>query len=99
MRKRSIFTTSLTFDTTSTTPYLENPFPLPPTNHPCSLTMDNDPTKYNLKIMRISQKKNTNASVYRSHLLKILNSFPDATLCFTDDSKIGNRTGFAYLKQ
>jgi len=58
--------------------------------------MDNDPTKYNLKIMRISRKKTTNASVYRIHFLEILNSFPDATLCFTDGSKIGNRTGFAY---
>jgi len=48
-----------------------------------------------LKLCEFS-KKTTNASVYRTHFLKILNSFPDATLRFTDGSKIENRTGFAY---
>ena len=34
--------------------------------------------------------------IYRSHLLEIVNVFPDTTLCFTDGSKIGNRIGFTY---
>jgi len=41
-------------------------------------------------------KNSTIATVYRSLFLEILNSFPDAILCFTDGSKIGDRTGFAY---
>jgi len=41
-------------------------------------------------------RKSTIASIHRSHFLEIINAFPDATLCFTDGSKIGNRIGFAY---
>jgi len=41
-------------------------------------------------------KNFTIATVYRSLFLEILNSFPGAILCFTDESKIGDRTGFAY---
>ena len=43
--------------------------------------MDNAPTKYNLKFIRIPppplQKKTTDALVYRTHFLEILNSFPE----------------------
>jgi len=41
-------------------------------------------------------KKSIIASIYRSHFLKLVNAFPDATLHFIDCSKIGNRVGFAY---
>jgi len=37
------------------------------------------------------------ATIYHAHILEILDSLPDAILCFTDGSKIGNRTGFAFF--
>ena len=42
-------------------------------------------------------KNSTIATVYRFLFLEILNSLPGAILCFIDGSKIGDRTGFAYL--
>jgi len=34
--------------------------------------------------------------ICRTHFLEILNSFPNAVLCFTDGSKFKNKVGFAY---
>ena len=41
-------------------------------------------------------RKTTNATIYRTHFLEILNSFPKAVPCFTDGSKFKKRVGFAY---
>jgi len=41
-------------------------------------------------------KKSTIAFIYRSHFLEIVNAFPDTALCFTHDSKIGNKIRFAH---
>jgi len=53
--------------------------------------MDHDPIQYNS-----SPKKATPATIYHADFLEILDSLPDAIPCFTDESKIGNRTGFAF---
>jgi len=76
----------LTFHTTSTTPpYLKTPI--------STASYQSSPPSHHYANF---PKKTTNVSVYRTHFLEILNCFPDATLCFTDGSNIGNRTGFAY---
>jgi len=43
-----------------------------------------------------TSQKTTNATIYRTHFLEILNSFANAVLCFTDGSKSKNKVGFAY---
>jgi len=41
-------------------------------------------------------KKATPATIYHAHFLEIIDSLPDAILCFTHGPKIGNRTSFAF---
>ena len=47
------------------------------------------------QIMRISQTFHT-PSVYRSIFSEILHSFPDAIPCFTDGSRMSERSGFVF---
>jgi len=41
-------------------------------------------------------KKSTNSAIYRSHFSEIINSFPNAVFCYTDDTKFNNRVGGAF---
>ena len=49
-------------------------------------------------ILKLNQfpKNKTPSAVYRSHYSDILNTFPNATICYTDGSKTDKRVGFAY---
>ena len=49
-------------------------------------------------ILKLSDfpKSSTPSIVYKTHLNEITNHFPNATHCYTDGSKLKNRTGFAY---
>jgi len=49
----------------------------------------------NLNLLALLQKT-TNTTIYRTHFLEILYSFPKAVLCFTNGSKFKNKVGFSY---
>jgi len=76
-------------------PYRKNRTTLLPSHPPLHSSMENRSPNIIIKLNQFP-KRSINSAIYRSHFSEIINSFPNAVLCYTGGSTFNNRVGGAF---